>query len=392
MVITQAILAAVARSAGKLLNTVLGWATTTFFGKVPEDRQIYLSVLAFGSMVWLLFIVGILFPAAGVFLLSFVPLPRWVDRDWVRLFMLGAGVVLPGLLGIVSLNTVEPSARPRDFKGKLRAIIKGYPFTLGLAATLVLMVLFAPVLKAKAITRRWTTAHIPAIVDPGDYAEVVDQIQSALEGAGWATTREEASWMLRLPTQLLTRLGGSATASLVAESLTTLRSLRLEVTLHPADLVVSGKVGDVSRARAVIAEGLFFTPAHLTWTKEANEIEDRLEELWTEVAQSDRALPEQLGTYGRIELDLKRLEIAYEEWEVLFRQALLVERTILNSMFDGRVPDPNPNGVRSNVQGAGNGHPGGSRVHSEGADILSTAAVLLTASTRAWLENRKVRA
>ena len=31
----------------KLLNTAFGWATTLLFGKVPSDRQIYLSLINF---------------------------------------------------------------------------------------------------------------------------------------------------------------------------------------------------------------------------------------------------------------------------------------------------------------------------------------------------------
>src|SRR5512132_2598227 len=95
MVIVQAILAAIFRSAGKLLNTAFGWATVMLFGRVPQDRQIYLSLVSFGSVIWLLTLVGIAFPRIGTFLLSFVPLPEWIDKKWIRLAMLGAALVIP---------------------------------------------------------------------------------------------------------------------------------------------------------------------------------------------------------------------------------------------------------------------------------------------------------
>src|SRR5687768_7337522 len=88
MVIVQALLAAIFRSAGKLLNTAFGWATVMLFGRVPQDRQIYLSLVSFGSVIWLLTLVGIAFPRIGTFLLSFVPLPEWIDKKWIRLAML----------------------------------------------------------------------------------------------------------------------------------------------------------------------------------------------------------------------------------------------------------------------------------------------------------------
>ena len=84
MVIVQILLAALARSAGRILNTAVGWATTMIFGRVPEKRQIYVSVMTFGSLVWIAVIVGIAFPSVGTFLLSFVPLPSWVGAPRLR--------------------------------------------------------------------------------------------------------------------------------------------------------------------------------------------------------------------------------------------------------------------------------------------------------------------
>src|SRR6185503_9944265 len=103
MAIVQALIAALTRSAGKLLNTVFGWATVLLFGRVPEDRQIFLSGIAFGSVIWLITVAGVAFPAFAAFMLSFVTLPAWVDKSWIRLAMLAAAVVLPGVIGVLSI-------------------------------------------------------------------------------------------------------------------------------------------------------------------------------------------------------------------------------------------------------------------------------------------------
>src|SRR5215216_5610160 len=101
MAIVQALLALIFRSAGKLLNTAFGWATVMLFGKVPQDRQIYLSVIAFGSVVWLVVVLGVAVPAVGTFLLAFVPLPKWVNENWVRLGMLAGAVIIPAVTGLI---------------------------------------------------------------------------------------------------------------------------------------------------------------------------------------------------------------------------------------------------------------------------------------------------
>jgi hypothetical protein len=59
MAIIQGLLALLTRSIGRVLNTAFGWATIMLFGKVPQDRQIYLSVVAFGSVAWLIVLLGI---------------------------------------------------------------------------------------------------------------------------------------------------------------------------------------------------------------------------------------------------------------------------------------------------------------------------------------------
>jgi hypothetical protein len=324
MAILQALLAAVARSAGKLLNTAFGWATVMIFGKVPEDRQIYLSVMAFGSVIWIAVALGVAFPSLGTFLLSFVPLPKWVSRSVVRLAMLAATILLPVVIGGVSLLLKDPEERPRGTGAKPKAVLKGYPFTLGLALTLVMMTAFAPILKLRTLARRWTSAHVPVLVESRDYEAVLGELEAALRGGGWETRREPASWMLRAPTKVLTTLSGGGVEDLVAERLTTLRGKQLAVTLHPADLVVEGKEADVAHVRARLAEQLAFSHAHLTWTKEGNEVEDRIHAVWDAVQAGGGA--HVLGRLRAIEEDLGRLEIQYEEWEVLFRAILLVER------------------------------------------------------------------
>jgi len=324
MAILQALVAAVMRSAGRLLNTAFGWATVMIFGKVPEDRQIYLSVIAFGSVLWILVVLGIAFPVIGTFLLSFVPLPARVGKGLVRLAMLAAAVLVPPLIGVVSLFLKDPDERPQGAGPRVRAVLKGYPFTLGLAVTLVMMTAFAPLLKLRALARRWTGQHVPMLVEAEDYGTVVGDVQAALRDGGWQTRQEPASWMLRAPTKILTLLAGGSVENLVAERLTTLRADDLEATLHPADLVLQGKEAGVVHARALLAERLAFSRAHLTWTKDGNDLEDRLRGVRRQLSGDGAGARDAAGRLRAIEAQLRRTEVPYGEWEVLCRTLLLV--------------------------------------------------------------------
>lgn len=113
MAIIQTLLAIVLRPAGRVLNTAFGWATVMLFGQVPRGRQIYLSAIAFGSVIWLIALVATGLPAVGTFLFAFVTPPPRLDRTWIRLGMLAAAIVIPALIGWLSTRMVAREQRPR---------------------------------------------------------------------------------------------------------------------------------------------------------------------------------------------------------------------------------------------------------------------------------------
>ena len=329
MALVQGLLALLLRSAGRLLNTAFGWATVMLFGRVPEDRQIYLSIAAFGSVLWLAALVGIAVPGAATFLLAFVTLPDWVDRGWIRIAMLIAAMVLPAIVGVISLRMVDGAARPQGVSATTRTVLRGYPYTAGLALTLLVMTVFAPVLKIRNLARRWDMQHVPIMIEPADYRSVVDDIQNALKAGGVPTERRRASWMLRFPTKILMLFARSAVGRMAADEMTTLAGEGVEVLLHPSDLVISGRAMQAAHVRAVLAEQLTVTRAYLTWDKQANEFEDRIRAVWRELAAGRRAAA--VAAIGQLQDRLHRLEVPYEEWEILFRQTLLLERAVLRA-------------------------------------------------------------
>lgn len=333
MAVIQGLFAAVARSAGKVFNTAFGWATALLFGKVPKDRQIYLSVITFGAVIWIVVLLGVIFPVFGAWMLTFVKPPKWVNRNWIRIAMLIAAVIIPLAVGWASTRAVDPEDQPKGARPVLISMVRGYPYTLGLAIALIMMCIFAPVMKLRTAVRRWTTEHVPVIVDPEDYPAFVDQMQSMLRTAGWPTERRPASWMVRLPTRVLTLFAGKSVGNLIADQLTTLESPRLEVTLHPSDLILAAREVDVAHVQAIIAEKLAFTNAYMTWSKEANQLEDRLNEVWRTLggAAGKDLAPASLRKMDAIEEEIRKADLPFDEWQVIDRKKLLVVRLALRT-------------------------------------------------------------
>jgi len=331
MAVIQAVVAGLARFAGKILNTLFGWATTTLFGKVPQEKQTLLSVMSLGSVVWSVLVVGVLSPKVAVFLLSFVTLPEWIQDSWLRTAMVVAAILLPAGIGFLSIHVTDVEDQPKGLKETGQRILQGYPYTLATSLALTLMIVFVPVLKIRTLAKRWTTEHLAMIVEAQDYMTVVFELERALGNADYPVTPTQASILLRLPIKILIFFAGKRKSKLVSDQLTTLRSDRVELILHPSDLVISGSKYDVARVRSIVVEQLAFSPSYLTWTKEANELEDRLGEVWDAVKAKDvvRGQADLTQQLQQIERDLRSAKIGYEQWEILLRTKLLVERGIL---------------------------------------------------------------
>src|SRR5437899_5991202 len=114
MAFLAALMAFGSRFAGKVLTTTLGWASTLLFGRVPASRQILLLAITFGSVIWMVMLAGLIFPDIGAFLLVLVPPQSIVPQDVIRLLMLLGVVVVPALVGVLTLAlSAEAKHSPR---------------------------------------------------------------------------------------------------------------------------------------------------------------------------------------------------------------------------------------------------------------------------------------
>jgi len=332
MAIFAGLFAAVGQQAGRILTTALGWASTLLFGRVPQNRQLLLSVETLGSIAWVAMVAGVLIPSVGTFLLAAIPAPSFVQDGWIRLAMLVGAIVLPLLIGVGSLLLVDASDRPRG-TGLIGAVLRGYPLAFLLAFTLVFLAVVGVARWVRSLARRWTDAHIPIVVRPGGYDTVVADLEDALDQAGLAVNRRPAPAVMSVPARLVGAVAGGGIRALVPDRLTMLASRTLEVGIYPSDIAISGIKADVARARAAVASRLTSTAAHLTTSKESQAVEDRLEALAkarpTFDAEGDPILPEDVVVeLRRIDEILARLDVDYDEWEVLYRMRLQVERDL----------------------------------------------------------------
>ena len=372
MAILAGIFGVLGRFVGKLLTAALGWASTLLFGRVSKDKQIILVLITFGSIAWVAMVLGVLVPDVGTFLLAFVPAPDYLE-PWIRLAMLAAAIITPLLIGVATLFVQDKASRPGGMEAA-RNVLRGYPLALVLALVLVFLGVVSIARKARSLARRWADAHVPIVVREGGYEQMVVDLERALDDAGLDVTRKAAPAVMAAPGKMLAAIAGAGVRALVPDKLVQLVGRDIEVALYPSDVAIAGREHKVTRARAAIASRLTGTTAFLTTTAEAQAVEQRLERL------AKRAMPgpEADAELAAIDKILASLEISYEEWEVLYRMRLQVERDLLA----GNRPGQDFPGARSDRAPRATTDPaaGGLEVAFAMAAIALVAADLILAA------------
>jgi hypothetical protein len=338
MAILAALVAFGSRFATKILTTALGWASTLLFGRVPADRQILLLGVTFGSVIWVVLLAGFVFPDLGTFLLLLIPPQDFIPEQAIRLLMLIGVLVVPGVVGILTLAlTAKDERSPRR---ALEAVARGYPLTILLAVLLIFLAVLAIWRKVASLIRRWSDAHVPLVVKPGAYEQVADDLDRALTDSGFELTPETAPATMSMPAKWLAAVAGRTSSSLVPDRMLRLRGENLDILIYPMDILLSGKADDVTRARAAIASRLTTSAAHLTVTAESQAIEDRLSALAKGSGEPDfrpRFDEAAAAEFAAIDDDLAKIKVSYEEWEVLYRQRLQVERDLRAGAMAGEA-------------------------------------------------------
>jgi hypothetical protein len=325
----------VGRQLGRLVQMVFGWATLMLFGRVPQSKQLLLAGVSAGALAWIVLLAAVAIPPFGSFLVALLPLPDVIEERWVRLGILALALALPLAIGVGGLMLMDPAERPAGVRGKAVQVLRGYPYAAVLALVFLVLLVVAPPFKLRSILKGWEDAHIPIIIKPDGYDQVAEELKQAVDAAGLDLRHARAPRVLEAPSRLLALVGGASVRRLVPDRLVMLKAATLEVTIHPSDVALAGSRGSVARARAAMAARMTRTEAYLTIAKEAQEVEDVLRNLRA-IDASDPALREAADESLRlVDARLARLVVSHEEWEVLYRQRLQVERDLLRGQGQG---------------------------------------------------------
>jgi hypothetical protein len=338
------------RFAGDLLMSALGWASSLLFGRVPRTHQVFLVLMMAMSFLWIVAVVALLVPTVASTLLATTPHPPFVDNQWFGLAVLLSVILLPLCVGAAGYLVPAEGERP-DGVIVLREVLRGYLLAPVISGLLIFLAGVGIARKVRSRRRGWSDAHVAIVVKPDGYDQLVTDVQKALESADLQVTATDAPWVLTLPARILTRVSGSSVRKLRPDRLVALTAPDLNVGVYPSDIAISGPTPIRTRARAAIVSRLATASAHLTTSKEAQEVEDRLGKLArqggaagaTSGAGAKSAARTPAG-FEAIDATLLDLAVPTDEWDILYRIRLQIERDLRigaepGTAFPGREPN-----------------------------------------------------
>lgn len=317
------------RFAGDLLMSALGWASSLLFGRVPRSHQIFLVLMMAFSFLWLLFGLGLIVPSVIFLLLSATPHPPFVDRVPLGAALIVGLIVIPLIVGVAGYLVPSKDARAGGTE-VFREALRGYLLVPVIIGLLVFLAGVGLVRKVRSARHRWSDAHVPIVVKPGGYDQLVEDLRQALAAVDLPVTARDAPRVLSVPAWVLSRVAGPHVRHLRPDHLVELQAPDLRIGLYPSDIAISGSDHTRIRARAAIVSRLATSSSHLTTTAEAQGFEDRLLRLsnrWTGAAGGNRAGVS--AALSAIDGSLLDLEVPPDEWDVLYRIRLQIERDLL---------------------------------------------------------------
>ena len=338
MLLLQSLIGFLRRSAGKVVESIFGWAVAALFGEVRKGEKTLLSAVVGTVALWPVLLAGIAFPRVAAFVLALVPVPKWVSPGALRIVWIVLALLVPVVVGFVL-------QRREGVEGwAFRNFAAGFPLTVGLSAAFALAFFALPFQKLRAAMRGQVEEHVTLIVEEADLAEVADEVVSALDADGLPLRPHRVPWLPRWISGIL-----ASTARVVGKKTSRPRFFRgpdLELTLYPHGARVRGVQRATSRAHAVIAGAATRTPALQTSDAAAQKIERRIKEAWA-LASKGRARSGREDPFGSIARAVSELVCPYEDWEIVYRESLQLGmelRGVTDPIAEGRrarfQPDP----------------------------------------------------
>ncbi len=227
-----------------------------------------------------------------------------------------------------------------------------------------MLLVTVPVLRVVSGLRGRRDVHLPLVTTEDSYALAGSLVAGSLQRHGFDVKAEPPPWWMSLPTRILTRLGRGAFEGYILEQTAYFRGPALEAALYPNALLLRGTPTDTARAQALVVEAVTGHPDMFqTSSPGAQDLERQIQRVWAALRREPEAHVEAAPLLSRVDdiaAQMARVPLDFEEWQVLYRQVLQVERAlrgerqVLEATLPGGASRPAPGPAPVRVAWAGN--------------------------------------
>jgi hypothetical protein len=309
----------------------LGWATALYIGQIPGNKGRMLAVMALISTGWVVLIVGFALPFfAGAALDALGLIERNFTVEATAVLGLGAAAVLgpPVVAAIAEFAGFEDGHSIRRW---LRRVPVSYPVAASLGVAVLEMVCITPVLLFMRFRRGQRLLTVPLVMHgEGGIDALVDELGRALRGIGTEhLEREQLTGALSWPLRTMGFASRNLLGSVVHGEPVRLRFDGLELLVYATNISIIGPPERAYPVRAAVEKELVFADAYLTWTGASQRLEAQLAELAART-DGDVDLDELREDLDAVQERIDREPIAIDEWNLLYRKRLQIERQATN--------------------------------------------------------------
>lgn len=315
----------------------LSWATALFFGEVPGRQGRLLSVISLMAVAWIVVVVGFAVPILGGAILEATGvIEENFDVVWYHYLGLMAAVVglPPAVAGMAVYGRFHPD---RDVATWLKLLPRCYHATLMLGLSVLQMLVFTPILLFQRWREKRKFVQVPLVMREGsDDEDLVEAVRDALASIGVEDVSVgKLSGMKAWPMRTVGYAVEHLLGAIVRGDPMRLEAGEVQIYTYATNISVTGPKEDTYRIRAAVERELAFSNAYLTWSDDAQEIEDALMAAHESANGDVDAMRERLD---EIQERMDTESLGGDEWNVLYRLRLQVEQAA-SRRADGQDPD-----------------------------------------------------
>ncbi|MEA4971713.1 MAG: hypothetical protein VB119_00895 [Candidatus Metalachnospira sp.] len=309
----------------KIFITVFGWATEIFFGKLPDKNKGWFYLMIVLSFIWIYFLVATAFPILFNIFKYYVP-QNSLTSIFKRVLYILCVVGIPPAVGLIGAKIT--GVTKSDKKKYVECIIRGYRYSAMLGCAMAVILVCAPVIRIKRITKKIVAKSMDMHVAGKGNIYVMDEIRASLSKIGISSTKKIPSKFYSLPIKMINGIMREM-FDYVSDRDFYVSGEKINVYINSADIMLEGKADLVEKAQSAIVKGFVENDIFLTNNEKSQKIEFKIFTVYKRWENHEISDGEAIDTLRNLANIIFDEDMTYNERALLSVQINEVQNNVL---------------------------------------------------------------